>query len=199
MSKKTVIASIVALVVGAAAGAGGLHLANVHAAAAKQHWVIVDNTVHPDGSSAYELPAARNGNNLSLNRVPLGERLESFATVCKGDPKAAKSPCWVATDGAQHPSGNVEIAGLPPVNNAKGVTVVEGTSVDVGQDGAINRVYVWLNRKLTAPRDYRTVLSLTKSLGTPSTVIATSAQWIVGPYSVAVNDDGRNIVAGLSR
>ncbi|MBB2981365.1 hypothetical protein QHI69_00945 [Burkholderia gladioli pv. gladioli] len=201
MSKKTVFATVSALAVGVAAGVGGLYAAQVHAANSKEHWVVVDNSVHPDGSSPFTLPASRDGDKLSLNGVTVGSHLESVFPACKGSPVNTTTPCWATGPGPtqpQHPSGDVRLRGLPAVLDGKLNLMVTSTLVSLDEHGDVTRIYVSLDPHVTAPRDYRTILSLTKALGQPTTSLATSVQWVVGPNSVAVNDGGRTVVAGVN-
>ncbi|PQV53312.1 hypothetical protein [Paraburkholderia sp. BL21I4N1] len=201
MMTKTVFATVAALVVGVAAGVGGLYAAQVHAANSKEHWVVLDNHVRVDGSSPFTLPASRDGDELSLNGVTVGSHLESVFPVCKGSPVNTTTPCWATGPGPtqpQHPSGDVRLRGLPAVLDGKQNLMVTSTRVDLDEHGDIMRIYVSLDPQVTAPRDYRTILSLTKALGQPTTSLATSVQWVVGPNSLAVSGDGRDVVAGVN-
>ncbi|WP_186197715.1 hypothetical protein [Burkholderia gladioli] len=195
--KKTFITAVAAFVVGGALGVGGLHLAQAKIAASKQQWVVVDNTIHPDGSSPYALPASRDGGKLSLNGITVGEHLESVYPVCQGDPTLTKVACWQSVNGAKHPAGTVRLRGLNAID-AKSTLMVRSTEVELDQKGDVRQIYVFLDPHVTAPRDYRTVLSLTQALGQPTTVLATSVQWKVGDSALAVSDDGRIVVAGTT-
>lgn len=201
MSKKTVFATVAALVVGVAAGVGGLHAAQVHAARSQEHWVVLDNHVRPDGSSPFTLPASHDDDKLSLNGVTVGSHLESVFPACKGTPVLTTVPCWATGPGPtqpEHPSGEVRLRGLPAVLDGKQNLMVTSTLVSLDEHGDVKRIYVSLDKHVTAPRDYRTILSLTKALGQPTTSLATSVQWVVGPNSLAVNGDGLDVVAGVN-
>ncbi|AOZ05884.1 hypothetical protein [Cupriavidus malaysiensis] len=91
-------------------------------------------------ASPLHLLARDTHGHLTLNGVPLGVPVASFAPACQGDPTAATPPCVLTTpeiDGY----GFAQVFGLPAVKDGAGRPVFSGANVTT-HNGVVDGVHL---------------------------------------------------------